>query len=40
MPPLPLPLADLLQLDGVAIGSELNPARHDRQVMLACSRQG
>lgn len=40
MPPLPLPLADLLQLDGVAIGSELDPARHDRQVMLAWQQAG
>jgi len=40
MPPLPPPLADLLQLDGVAIGSELDPARHDREVMLAWQQAG
>ena len=37
---MPLPLADRLQLDGVAIGSELDPARHDRQVMLAWQQAG
>lgn len=40
MPPLPAPLADLLQLDGVAIGLEFSPSRHDRDVMLAWQQAG
>jgi len=40
MPPLPLPLASLLKLDGVAIGSQLDPGPEDRQVMLAWQQGG
>jgi lipopolysaccharide/colanic/teichoic acid biosynthesis glycosyltransferase len=40
MPPLPPPLASLLDLDGVAIGSQLDPSLHDRRVMLDWQQNG
>lgn len=40
MPPLPVPLASLLVLDGVAIGSQLDPSPDDRQVMLEWQQSG
>lgn len=40
MLPLPLALASLLDLDGVAIGSQLDPTPADRQVMLEWQQSG
>lgn len=40
MPPLPSALASLLRLDGVAIGSQLDPSAQDRRVMLDWQEQG
>lgn len=40
MPPLPVPLASLLALDGVAIGSQLDPRPEDRRVMLEWQQAG
>lgn len=40
MPPLPQALAGLLRLDGVAIGSQLDPSASDRQVMLEWQQRG
>jgi lipopolysaccharide/colanic/teichoic acid biosynthesis glycosyltransferase len=40
MPALPESLAYLLDLDGVAIGSQLDPSPHDRKVMLDWQQNG
>jgi lipopolysaccharide/colanic/teichoic acid biosynthesis glycosyltransferase len=40
MPALPESLAYLLDLDGVAIGSQLDPSPHDRRVMLDWQQNG
>ncbi|MEB3316927.1 MAG: sugar transferase [Cyanobacteriota bacterium] len=40
MPALPESLAYLLDLDGVAIGSQLDPSPHDRRVMLEWQQNG
>ena len=40
MPALPESLAYLLDLDGVAIGSQLDPSPHDRKVMLEWQQNG
>lgn len=40
MPALPESLAQLLDLDGVAIGSQLDPSAHDRRVMLEWQQAG
>jgi lipopolysaccharide/colanic/teichoic acid biosynthesis glycosyltransferase len=40
MPALPESLAYLLDLDGVAIGSQLDPSPHDRRVMLEWQQSG
>ncbi|MFM1798070.1 MAG: hypothetical protein RLZZ117_348 [Cyanobacteriota bacterium] len=40
MPSLPESLAELLDLDGVAIGSQLDPSPHDRKVMLEWQQNG
>jgi len=40
MPSLPPTLASLLNLDGVAIGSQLDPPAQDRRVMLAWQEEG
>jgi lipopolysaccharide/colanic/teichoic acid biosynthesis glycosyltransferase len=40
MLPLPPALASLLDLDGVAIGSQLDPSPEDRQVMLEWQQSG